>query len=51
MTSPLLSVQDLGVEFRQGGHVTVAVEGVSFDIDKDIHKSYGNRKDGLVFAP
>jgi len=34
MTSPLLSVENLGVEFRQGGHVTVAVEGVSFDIDK-----------------
>jgi prepilin-type N-terminal cleavage/methylation domain-containing protein/prepilin-type processing-associated H-X9-DG protein len=26
------------------------VEAMSFDIDKDIHKSYGNRKDGLVFT-
>ncbi len=34
MTAPLLSVRDLGVEFRQGGNVTVAVEGASFDIDK-----------------
>ncbi len=33
MTSePLLSVRDLGVDFRQGGHVTHAVRGVSFDI-------------------
>jgi microcin C transport system ATP-binding protein len=31
---PLLSIRNLGVEFRQGGHVTVAVKGVSFDIDK-----------------
>jgi microcin C transport system ATP-binding protein len=34
MTAPLLSVQNLGVEFRQGGSVTVAVDGASFDIDK-----------------
>jgi len=34
MTSPLLSVQDLGVTFTQGGHTTVAVEGASFDIDR-----------------
>jgi microcin C transport system ATP-binding protein len=34
VTSPLLSVRDLGVVFRQGGHVTVAVEGASFDIEK-----------------
>jgi prepilin-type processing-associated H-X9-DG protein len=26
------------------------VEAMSYDIDKDIHKSYGNRKDGQVFA-
>ena len=31
---PLLSIRNLGVAFRQGGHVTVAVKGVSFDIDK-----------------
>jgi microcin C transport system ATP-binding protein len=30
--TPLLSVRDLGVQFRQGGEVTVAVEHVSFDI-------------------
>jgi len=30
----LLSIRNLGVEFRQGGNVTVAVKGVSFDIDK-----------------
>ncbi|MEP5514507.1 MAG: ATP-binding cassette domain-containing protein, partial [Bauldia litoralis] len=32
MSEPLLSVRDLGVDFRQGGHVTHAVRGVSFDI-------------------
>ena len=32
MTSPLLSVRDLHVDFRQGGSVTHAVRGVSFDI-------------------
>jgi microcin C transport system ATP-binding protein len=32
--SPLLSVRNLGVEFRQGGNVTVAVEGASFDIER-----------------
>ena len=34
MAEPLLSVRNLGVTFRQGGNVTVAVEGASFDIDK-----------------
>ncbi|MCP4381670.1 MAG: ABC transporter ATP-binding protein [Hyphomicrobiales bacterium] len=29
---PLLVVDDLGVEFRQGGNVTVAVKNVSFEI-------------------
>jgi microcin C transport system ATP-binding protein len=33
-TSPLLSVRNLGVAFRQGGNVTVAVEGASFELDK-----------------
>ncbi|MEO1199746.1 MAG: ABC transporter ATP-binding protein [Pseudomonadota bacterium] len=33
MTSPLLSVRNLAVDFRQGGNVTHAVKGVSFDID------------------
>ncbi len=33
-TAPLLSVRNLGVTFRQGDHVTVAVEGASFDIEK-----------------
>ncbi len=32
--APLLSIRNLGVEFRQGGRVTVAVSGVSFDIDR-----------------
>src|SRR5918993_1169073 len=32
MTSPLLSVRDLHVEFRQGCSATHAVRGVSFDI-------------------
>jgi len=32
--APLLSVRDLGVTFTQGGGVTVAVEGASFDIDR-----------------
>jgi microcin C transport system ATP-binding protein len=32
MTSPLLSVRDLSVDFRQGGNVTHAVRNVSFDI-------------------
>ena len=30
--SPLLSVQDLAVDFRQGGNVTHAVHGISFEI-------------------
>ncbi len=32
MTSPLLSVEDLSVDFRQSDNVTHAVRGVSFDI-------------------
>jgi microcin C transport system ATP-binding protein len=32
--APLLSIRNLGVAFRQGGTVTVAVGGVSFDINK-----------------
>ncbi|MEP3264206.1 MAG: ATP-binding cassette domain-containing protein, partial [Hyphomicrobiales bacterium] len=31
---PLLSVKNLGVQFRQGGKVTDAVRGVSFDLFK-----------------
>ncbi|MCR4282128.1 MAG: ABC transporter ATP-binding protein [Bauldia sp.] len=34
LATPLLSIRNLGVQFRQGGNVTVAVEGASFDIDK-----------------
>jgi microcin C transport system ATP-binding protein len=34
MTAPLLSVRDLGVAFSQGGNVTVAVAGASFELDK-----------------
>ena len=34
MTEPLLSVRDLSVAFRQGGATTLAVDRVSFDIDK-----------------
>ena len=30
--APLLSIRNLGVVFRQGGNVTTAVEGASFDI-------------------
>ena len=33
-SSPLLSVRNLGVTFRQGGTTTMAVEGASFDVDK-----------------
>ncbi|HSP26635.1 MAG TPA: ATP-binding cassette domain-containing protein, partial [Saliniramus sp.] len=33
-TSPLLSIRDLSVAFRQGGQETLAVDGVSFDIAK-----------------
>jgi microcin C transport system ATP-binding protein len=33
-TAPLLSVRNLGVVFRQGGAVNVAVEGASFDIER-----------------
>jgi microcin C transport system ATP-binding protein len=32
--APLLSVRDLSVAFRQGGHETLAVDRVSFDIAK-----------------
>ncbi len=34
MSEPLLTVDDLGVEFRQGGAATMAVEGASFEIGK-----------------
>ena len=34
MTSPLLSVRNLSVAFAQGGHESLAVEHVSFDIAK-----------------
>ncbi|MEI2385712.1 ABC transporter ATP-binding protein [Breoghania sp. JC706] len=34
MTSPLLSVRDLSVDFEQGGSATHAVRSVSFDIAK-----------------
>jgi hypothetical protein len=30
--APLLSVRDLSVAFRQSGHVTLAVDRVSFDV-------------------
>ena len=32
--TPLLSVKNLGVQFRQGGKVTDAVKGISFDVYK-----------------
>ncbi len=31
---PLLSVRDLSIAFRRGGHETLAVDRISFDIDK-----------------
>ncbi len=34
MSAPLLSVEDLSVAFRQGGRETLAVDHVSFSIDK-----------------
>jgi microcin C transport system ATP-binding protein len=34
MTSPLLSVRDLHVEFRQSEHTVHAVRGVSFDVNE-----------------
>ena len=34
MSEPIVSVQDLEVEFRQSGKVTHAVRGVSFDINE-----------------
>jgi len=33
-SSPLLSVRNLGIRFRQGGNATVAVEGASFEIER-----------------
>ncbi len=32
--APLLSVRNLGIRFRQGDSVTVAVEGASFDVER-----------------
>src|SRR5436190_14962988 len=34
VTGPLLSVRNLGIRFRQGGNVTTAVEGASFEIER-----------------
>ena len=34
MTAPLLSVRDLSVAFRQGERETLAVDRISFDINK-----------------
>jgi microcin C transport system ATP-binding protein len=34
MTEPLLSVRDLSVAFHQGGQTSVAVERISFDVNK-----------------
>ncbi|MHA1548793.1 MAG: ABC transporter ATP-binding protein [Alphaproteobacteria bacterium] len=34
MADKLLTVDNLGVEFHQGGRATMAVEGASFDIDR-----------------
>ena len=34
MTEPLLTVQDLSIAFHQGGHSTLAVDRISFDIKK-----------------
>jgi microcin C transport system ATP-binding protein len=34
MTEPLLSIHDLSVAFRAGGHETLAVDRISFDIGK-----------------
>ena len=33
-TTPLLSVRDLSIAFRQGGRETLAVDRVSFDVAK-----------------
>ena len=33
MTDPLVKVEDLSVEFRQGGKSTLAVDRISFDIN------------------
>lgn len=34
INQPLLDVRDLSVGFRQGGNVSVAVDGISFSIDR-----------------
>ncbi len=34
MTEPLLSVRDLSVAFHQAGQTSVAVDGISFDVNK-----------------
>ena len=34
MTEPLLTVEDLSIAFHQGGHSTLAVDRISFDIKK-----------------
>jgi microcin C transport system ATP-binding protein len=45
--APLLSVRDLSVDFRQGGSVTHAVRGVSFDIrEKETLPSSGESGSG-----
>ena len=47
MTTPLLSVRDLAVDFRQGRNVTHAVRGVSFDIGKgETHALVGESGSG-----
>src|SRR5690349_12340692 len=33
-SQPLLDVRDLSVSFRQGGKETIAVDGISFKIDR-----------------
>ena len=32
-TTPLLSVKDLAISFRQGGKITPAVHGISFSLE------------------
>ncbi|MDX7949769.1 ABC transporter ATP-binding protein [Lichenihabitans sp. Uapishka_5] len=34
MTAPLLEVRDLSIAFAQGGHATLAVDRISFSLDK-----------------
>ncbi|OCP34782.1 ABC transporter ATP-binding protein [Ensifer sp. LC163] len=34
MTDPILSVRDLSVAFHQGGNTSLAVDGISFDINR-----------------